>query len=61
MYADWSLHAYFGRFKNVSLDPDLSNKREFLLIKNEYYSDTLNLNFQIVKLNTLDYQLYKKK
>jgi hypothetical protein len=23
MYVDWSLHAYYSRFKNVSLDPDL--------------------------------------
>jgi 4-amino-4-deoxy-L-arabinose transferase-like glycosyltransferase len=36
MYADWSLHAYFARFKNVSLDRDLNNIREYLLIKNEY-------------------------
>src|ERR1035437_499160 len=26
MYDDWSLHAYFGRFKNISLDPDLKTK-----------------------------------
>lgn len=61
MKEDWSLHAYFGRFKNVSLDPDLSNNRDYLLIKNEYYSDTLKFNFQVVKLKTLDYQLFKKK
>ncbi len=61
MYEDWSLHAYFGRFKNVSLDPDLNNKREYLLIKNENYSDTLNLNYKIIKINTTDYKLFRKK
>ena len=61
VYSDWSLHAYFGRFKNISLDPDSTNKREYLLIKNEYYSDTLNTNYKISELNTIVYQLFKKK
>jgi len=33
MFEDWSLHGYFGRFKNISLDPDLNNSRQFLLIR----------------------------
>jgi hypothetical protein len=61
MYEDWGLHAYLARFKNISLDPDLNNRRDFLLIKNESYSDTLNLNYEIVRLNTIDFKLYKKK
>jgi 4-amino-4-deoxy-L-arabinose transferase-like glycosyltransferase len=61
MFEDWSLHGYFGRFKNISLDPDLSNSRQFLLITNENYSDTLGRNYNIVKLNTADYKLLKKK
>ena len=61
MYSDWSLHAYFGRFKNISLDPDISNKREYLLIKKENYSDTLNTNYKISELNTIAYQLFKRK
>jgi 4-amino-4-deoxy-L-arabinose transferase-like glycosyltransferase len=61
MYSDWSLHGYFGRFKNISLDPDLNNKRKYLLIKNEYYSDTLNSSYISIKLNTIDYQLFKTK
>jgi 4-amino-4-deoxy-L-arabinose transferase-like glycosyltransferase len=60
MYGDWSLHAYFARFKNVSLDRDLNNSREYLLIKNEYYSDTLNSNYNIIKINTIGYELFKK-
>ena len=61
MYDDWSLHGYFGRFKNVSLDPDLKNNRDYLLIRNEDYSDTLNSNYKIVKINTIYYQLFKRK
>lgn len=61
MFDDWNLHAYFARLKNVSLDADLSNKRGFLLIKNENYSDTLNSNYNIIKLNTINYKLFKKK
>ena len=61
MLNDWSLHAYFNRFKKISLDPDLNNKREYLLIKNENYSDTLNSNYIIVKLTTINYQLFKRK
>ena len=61
MYSDWSLHGYFARFKNISLDPDIKNNRDYLLIRNEDYSDTLNSNYNIVKLNTLNYQLFKKK
>ncbi|MGA2406602.1 MAG: glycosyltransferase family 39 protein [Bacteroidales bacterium] len=61
MFEDWSLHAYFARFKNISLDPDLKNNREYLLIKNENYSDTLNSSFEMIKLNIPDYKLFKKK
>ena len=61
MYDDWSLHAYYGRFKNISLDSEPGNKREYLLIKNEYYSDTLNSVYNNIKLNTIDYQLFKRK
>ena len=61
MYGDWSLHAYFARFKNVSLDSDLNNIREYLLIKNEYYSDTLSSRYSIVNINATDYLLFKKK
>jgi hypothetical protein len=61
MYEDWSLHAYYARFKNVSLDPDLSSRREYLLLKNENYSDTLKTTYNRVKINTSDYQLFQKR
>lgn len=61
IFDDWNLHAYFARFKNISLDPEPANKREYLVIKNEYYSDTINSGYTNIKLNTADYQLFKKK
>jgi len=61
IFEEWSLHGYFARFKNISLDPDLNNQRAYLLIKGEEYSDTLKSGYRLVKLNTLDYQLYEKK
>jgi len=61
MFEDWSLHGYYGRFKNISLDPDLNNSRQFLLITNENYSDTLDRTYDMVRLNTTDYKLFKKK
>jgi 4-amino-4-deoxy-L-arabinose transferase-like glycosyltransferase len=61
MYDDWSLHAYFERFKTVSLDSNLNAKREYLLIGNEYFSDTLSKSYDIVNLNTREYKLFKRK
>jgi 4-amino-4-deoxy-L-arabinose transferase-like glycosyltransferase len=58
---DWSLHGYFNRFKSIILDPDIENKRDYLLIKKENYSDTLVRNYEIVNLKTIDYELLKKK
>jgi len=60
MFTDWALHAYLARFKDVSLDADLKSGRGYLLIKNEYYSDTLNMNYTVVNLNTTDFKLLKK-
>jgi 4-amino-4-deoxy-L-arabinose transferase-like glycosyltransferase len=61
LWEDWSLHGYFYRFKDVSLDQDVQNKREYLLIKVDNYSDTLKSNYDIVNLNTINYLLVKKK
>jgi 4-amino-4-deoxy-L-arabinose transferase-like glycosyltransferase len=61
MFSDWILHGYFARYKNISLDPDLKNKREYVLIKREIYSDTLERNYEVVPLNTSVYKLLKRK
>ena len=58
---DWVLKGYYGRYKNVSLDPSNKIKRDYLLVKKIYYSDTINNNFNSVLLNTKDYLLFKRK
>lgn len=61
MYEEWSLHAYYGRYKNISLDPDLNNRHEYLLIRNSMYSDTINNNFEKIDLKTKEYELFRRK
>lgn len=61
MWKDWSLHGYFARYKNVSLDPNLSNHREYLLIRKEDYSETIKQDYTLMQLPTINYSLLKKK
>jgi 4-amino-4-deoxy-L-arabinose transferase-like glycosyltransferase len=58
---DWSLHGYFGRYKNVSLDPNSDNKREYLLTLEDDYSDTINQGYKMIELQTTGYKLLKKR
>jgi 4-amino-4-deoxy-L-arabinose transferase-like glycosyltransferase len=60
MCTDWSLHVYYARYRNISLDWDLNNRHGYLLIKNSLYSDTLKNGFKKVSLNTIDYDLYER-
>jgi 4-amino-4-deoxy-L-arabinose transferase-like glycosyltransferase len=60
MYEDWSLHGYCERFKHVSLDPDSVNKRDFLLIKKEYYNNTLDLKYKEIKTMSANYLLFRR-
>ena len=61
MYDDWSLHTYYARYKNISLDPDLNNNHEFLLVKTSLYSDTINNRFEKIDLKTIEYDLFRRK
>ena len=61
MGTDWSLHAYYARYKNISLDPDLNNKHEYLLINNVLYSDTIADRFEKIELRTSEYELFRRK
>jgi 4-amino-4-deoxy-L-arabinose transferase-like glycosyltransferase len=61
MYEEWSLHAYYGRYKNISLDPDLNNRHEYLLIRTSLYSDTINNGFEKIDLKTKEYELFRRK
>jgi hypothetical protein len=62
LFQDWSLHGYYRRFGNISLDPDLENKREYLLLQNISFPDsTIIRDYRKVELPTEDYQLFKKE
>jgi len=61
MRQNWSLYAYYARYKNISLDPDLNNKHDYLLITTSLYSDTINNGFERIYLNTKEYELFKRK
>ena len=61
MFEEWSLHSYYGRYKNISLDPDLNKKHEYLLIRTSLYSDTINKGFEKIDLKTKEYELFKRK
>ncbi len=62
MYEDWSLHGYYARMKNISLDPDLNNTREFLLVRKEQLSDTALVRYyKKADILLKEYQLYRRK
>jgi 4-amino-4-deoxy-L-arabinose transferase-like glycosyltransferase len=61
MWTDWNLHTCYARYKNISLDPDLNNKHKYLLIRNSFYSDTLKNGFEIIELETTEFELFRRK
>jgi MFS family permease len=62
MYADWSLHAYYARYGAVSLDPEIENKRDYLLIVDTSSIDESILSqYQEVDVETVNYKLFKRK
>ena len=61
MFSDWSLHTYYARYKKVSLDPDLSKSHEYLLIRSELFSDTINKRYERIDLKTKEFELFRKK
>jgi 4-amino-4-deoxy-L-arabinose transferase-like glycosyltransferase len=61
MWDDWSLHGYFGRYINVSLDSNNPGEREYLLIQKNDYAESINQNYQLIELQTADYFLFRKK
>jgi len=58
---DWSLHGYFARRKNVSLDANSENKRDFLILGKSDYSETYNQEFELKDLQTVDLILLQRK
>lgn len=61
MNTDWSLYTYYARYKNISLDYDLNNKHDYLLITTSLYSDTINKRFEKIDLKTKEFELFRRK
>jgi hypothetical protein len=60
-YTEFSLHGYYARYKNISLDPDLTQKREFFLVNIGLLSDSSILTgYHKLDLQTKEYQLFQK-
>lgn len=61
MEEEYSLFAYYARFHNISLDPNINNKRKYILIRKEYNNNFEELNYKKVKLETESFNLYEKE
>lgn len=59
MYEDWSLHAYYARYYNISLDQDLNNKHGYLLVNRTFSPDTLLNRYERIELETVEFDLYR--
>ncbi len=58
LYSSWSLHLYFQRLYNISLDPNIPAKQVYYLIrKNE---NQVPLIFSETDLDLIDYKLLRK-
>jgi len=62
MWQDWGLHGYFGRYKNISLDPKMKNERKYLLIDSKYLRDKIlpGPNYKKVDIKTNNFILYER-
>ena len=61
MRQNYSLFTYYARYKDVSLDIDLNNIHEYLLISTSMYSDTIHKHYEKIDLETKEYELYRRK
>lgn len=62
MYQDWSLHGYFSRYKNISLDKNISNQHKYFLFQNNCCNDTLiSKNYYLIDFPSKEYKLFEFK
>jgi 4-amino-4-deoxy-L-arabinose transferase-like glycosyltransferase len=61
MWTNWNLHAYYARYLNISLDPDLNKMHDYLLINKSLYSDTIEYHFEKIELKTNEFELFRRK
>lgn len=61
MFSIWSLHGYFSRYGNVSLDKNQENICEYYLSLNDCSKEYLDKNYDLVRIKTKQFKLYKRK
>jgi hypothetical protein len=61
MNTNYILHAYFARLHNISLDADITNSHNYLITGKAMYSDTIYKGYNLVNLQTREYDLFRRK
>jgi 4-amino-4-deoxy-L-arabinose transferase-like glycosyltransferase len=61
MRPNWSLHGYFSRYGNVSLESNQENVCQFYLSIGDCNKKVLDANYYLVPIETKTYKLYKIK
>lgn len=61
METEYSLFAYYARFHNISIDLDIRNEREYILIKKEFDNSIIKSQYKSINLDTKSHYLYKKR
>ncbi|MBN1988177.1 MAG: glycosyltransferase family 39 protein [Bacteroidales bacterium] len=60
MYGIWSLHGYFSRYGNVSLDYGEDGNHQYFISLNGCGDEFIKKNYSLVELDTKEYKLYKR-
>lgn len=61
MAANWSIHVYFARNANISLDPDTANDHNYIIVQNNIASDDILKKYERTGPETGFISLYRKK
>ncbi|MCK9206167.1 MAG: glycosyltransferase family 39 protein [Salinivirgaceae bacterium] len=61
MQTEWSLHGYFARYGNVSLDKKIDSSCEYLITDNKCKGPIPGKDYKEIELDTKEIRLYKKE
>jgi 4-amino-4-deoxy-L-arabinose transferase-like glycosyltransferase len=61
MYSIWSLHGYFSRYGNVSLESNQNIICQYYLTLDDCNNEVLENNYDLLPIGTKNYKLYKLK
>ena len=59
LWVDWSLHAYYFRYHNISLD--MNKRRQYLLLKKDGENEIGMVGYEKVNVSTEEYLLFEMK